>query len=133
VTGAENQAVEQKVGGAGRLMEIDIPASSVVRRQVEDHTHTGHGPLGHARTPQVGFSELHAATLEVGLNVLELPAAQIIDHSNASAPFEQRFHQVGTDKRCSTRNQNATSYPIHFLLPDEFRLVLPAHGSTCVG
>ena len=97
-------------------MQIDVATSSVVRRKVKDYAHASHGALRLPRTPQIGFIELNAAALDVSLNVLELPAAQIIDQPNSRAPFEQRFHQVGTDKRCSARNQNATSCPIHITL-----------------
>ena len=97
-------------------MQIDVAAPAVVRRQAKNHAHAMHGALRHSRAPQIRFSELHAAALDVSPNVLELPAAQIINHSNSRAPFEQRFHQVGTDKRRSACNQNATSCPIHMLL-----------------
>src|SRR6516162_3233763 len=98
VTRAENESVQQKVGSASGLMQIDVAAPAVVRRQVKNHAHAMHGALRHTRTPQIRFSELHAAALDVSPNVLELPAAQIINHSNSRPPFEQTFHQVGADK-----------------------------------
>src|SRR6516164_5688056 len=82
VTRAENESVQHKVGSASGLMQIDVAAPAVVRRQVKNHAHAMHGALRHTRTPQIRFSELHAAALDVSPNVLELPAAQIINHSN---------------------------------------------------
>ena len=65
----ENDAVEKKIRGRSRLMQIHISAAAMIRGEMEYNFDPLHCGARYAGLAQIRFHESDAAILEVPLNV----------------------------------------------------------------
>ena len=112
----DQHAVEREVLGAGGLVKVDVAPTPMDRRQMEDRIHPAHHVLRHPRRQQVGSMELHQAPVQVRLDVLQVAAAQVIDHPDPGGAIgRQRVDEMRADERSATRDKNSPILPIHLL------------------
>src|SRR5581483_7153770 len=81
----EHQPIQEEVGGRACLMQIYVATPSVVRGEMKYRVYAGYGSASDARLAQVGVEKLDLAGSDVSLNILQAPAAEIIDHTEPRA------------------------------------------------
>ena len=63
-------------------MELHVAAPAVIRGEMENGVDVLYRGPGHAGFPQIGLQKIDLARAEMLANVVEMPAAQVIDDAN---------------------------------------------------
>jgi hypothetical protein len=110
--GPEDRPVEDQVGRAFDLVQIDIAASTMIGRIVEDVVHASDGLGRHSGVEQVALGELDAPCVDQVLDVLDPPARQIVDHADLGPAPDEPLGEVRADERGAAGDDGALTRPI---------------------
>src|SRR5271167_57449 len=111
----ENKSVQEKIGSRSRLMQIDIAAAAMICSQMKYRIHALHGRAGNARLAQVCVDEFDFTAGGVFLDIVTMPAGQIINDANFRATREKVICKGRANKRGASRHK------YEFLTPKCFR------------
>ena len=109
--GEEERAVQCEVARARRLVQVDVAAASVVGGQVEDEADVLDRALSHTGAPEIVLDELDRALVDVVLDVLELAAAEVVDHADGGAAGDELLHEGRADERRAARDERRSPAP----------------------
>jgi len=65
------------------------------------------------RLLEVGLNKFHFAVTEMTADILQLSAAEIVDHPNLGAALDQDIEQMRADEGGSSCQENFSPVPIH--------------------
>ena len=123
---AQHHAVEDQVGGALHLVQIDVAASAMIGREVKDQLSAhGHARAG-CRIEQVHLVKLDRLARQVGRQIPEGATRQVVGDAHVCAQRDELVHQVRADEGGPTRDQYLRAAPAHGVPP----LVLAAFCRT---
>ena len=92
----------------------------MIGSQVKDRVHTVHGPADDLGIIEVLIEELYSTLIEVILDVVGLPAAQVIDDPKGRGQVYESIDEPRANKRCPTRNSDFPLAPSQWLIPFHF-------------
>src|SRR5690348_10854178 len=92
-------------------MQIDVATPAMIRREMKNRVHALHGCARNARFTQVCVGKLNLSRRDMSLDVVAMPARQIIDDSNLCAAREKMIRKRRADERSPSRHQDKLSSP----------------------
>ena len=88
-------------------MQIDVAATAMCRREVEDQVDALDSTPGFGLLMQIGFDELDCAAVDMPLNIGEATAAEIVHNANLCPTLQQRIDQMINHLRTIEQLQQA--------------------------
>jgi hypothetical protein len=107
----EQDRVQPEVRRARVLMQVDVSSPAVIGSEMEDDVDAIDRSARDFRVEQIAPQELHGALIDDLLDVLQLPAAQIVDDADRRAAGEERVHQRRADEGRPTRDEDLLGAP----------------------